>query len=234
MVLRDRNRCQPGVYRIDTARAPDRYRTAARLSHAAGTSLAGQLQEVHMHKRWIMAAASLMVAAIPFTASASNSVHFRWHDQGNGTVDFCPFDPTRFAWATDVSGTLTGVIRGDGIAYFTEAVIGDTVFTDTVTGRSSHVSFVDNSHDLKIVDNGDGTITITTQGSGSTLFFDSGGKLVLSDTGMVRWSVLIDHGGTLDNPLDDVFIADLGIVKPSTGTNDTDGRDFCDDLLAYT
>ena len=135
---------------------------------------------------------------------------------------------------TEVSGTLSGVKRGDGIAYFTESVVGDTVFTDTVTGRSSHVSFTDNSHDLTIVDNGDGTITITAQGAGRNLFFDSDGKLALSDTGMARWSVLIDHGGTLDNPLDDVFIADLGIVKPSTGTNDTEGRDFCDDLITFT
>src|ERR687892_402717 len=32
---------------------------------------------------------------------------------------------------------------------------------------------------------------------------------------------------------DDEFIADLGLVKGSTGRNDTQGRDFCEDIHTF-
>jgi sugar lactone lactonase YvrE len=188
-----------------------------------------------MYGKWILAAtASLTIAAMPLTASARNSYQERWHDESSGVVDWCRVDSDRFVWTADVSGNLTIVPRGDGLIYFNEAVTGTVVWTDSTSGKSLTRSFATNSHDLAVVDNGDGTLTITTQGAGSDLYFDSDGRLVLSNNGMVRWSVLIDHGGTPDDPSDDEFIADLGIVKPSTGTNDTEGRDFCDDLVTFT
>jgi hypothetical protein len=188
-----------------------------------------------MNKKWIMPATiSLAIAAMPLTASARNSYQEQWHDESSGPVDWCPFDNDRFTWAVEIAGTLTAVPHGDGLVYFTETARGTVVWTNTDTGKTFSRRFAGNSRDLAVVDNGDGTLTITAQGSGSDRYYDSSGKLVLSNNGVVRWSVLIDHGGTPGDPTDDEFIADLGIVKPSTGTNDTEGREFCDDLLEFT
>jgi len=43
----------------------------------------------------------------------------------------------------------------------------------------------------------------------------------------------VDDGGTPTDPYDDVFIADLGVVK-ETGRSDTSGRDFCEDFREFT
>jgi len=47
-------------------------------------------------------------------------------------------------------------------------------------------------------------------------------------------AVLVDHNGTPSDPSDDVFLEDLGVIKPSTGTNGTEGRDFCEDFFIAT
>ncbi len=52
--------------------------------------------------------------------------------------------------------------------------------------------------------------------------------------GTVRWALLIDHGGTPLDPSDDEVIEDLGVTRPSTGRNETDGRDFCADFFLAT
>ncbi|MCD2442899.1 hypothetical protein LQ757_11515 [Agromyces sp. SYSU K20354] len=77
--------------------------------------------------------------------------------------------------------------------------------------------------DLKITDNGDGTLTILVLVTGNATTFGPDGKAIARNPGQVRFEVLIDHNGTVDDPSDDVFLADLGLVKGSTGRSD----DFC-------
>jgi hypothetical protein len=50
------------------------------------------------------------------------------------------------------------------------------------------------------------------------------------DSGHFRFEILIDLGGTPTDPSDDEFLECLGVVKGPTGRNDTEGRDFCDDI----
>jgi hypothetical protein len=46
---------------------------------------------------------------------------------------------------------------------------------------------------------------------------------------------MVDHGGTPEDPFDDVEIeGTFEIVRESTGRNDTQGRDFCEDLVTFT
>jgi hypothetical protein len=66
--------------------------------------------------------------------------------------------------------------------------------------------------DLKVTDNGDGTLTILVLATGSNKLYGPDGRLVLNDPGQVRFELLIDHGGMPADPSDDEFIADLGIV----------------------
>ena len=70
----------------------------------------------------------------------------------------------------------------------------------------------------------DGTdLTITVLATGMAKVKDAQGRVISANPGQIRYQVLIDDNGTPADPLDDTFIADLGLVRDSTGRND----DFC-------
>jgi len=87
--------------------------------------------------------------------------------------------------------------------------------------------------DLKVTDNGDGTLTILVNAAGGQRIYGPDGKLLFRDPGMVRYEFLIDHNGTPTDPEDDEFLEFLGVVKGSTGLNESEGRDFCDDIRMF-
>jgi hypothetical protein len=118
----------------------------------------------------------------------------------------------------------------DGIAYFGLRVRGSNSFTNVANGKTYSGRWVINDKDLKVTDNGDGTLTILALATGNSQWFDASGKLLFADPGQTRYELLIDHGGTPADPEDDTFLEDLGVVKGSTGRNDLEGHDFCDDL----
>jgi hypothetical protein len=104
--------------------------------------------------------------------------------------------------------------------------------TDTLTLPNGHTfvqEFALNNKDMRVTDNGDGTLTIVGQGVGNFVVSGSHSPVVLRDTGMTRVEVLIDNAGTPTDPFDDEFLEFVGVVKESTGRNDL--GDFCDDLL---
>ena len=107
--------------------------------------------------------------------------------------------------------------------------------TNLETGGTFTNVFTSNSRDHSIVDNGDGTITITVFASGGSRFYDANGKLVLRDPGQVRFAVDIDYNGTPGDPSDDVEVPDsFRVVRSSTGNSDLSNRDFCADLVEFT
>ena len=55
------------------------------------------------------------------------------------------------------------------------------------------------------------------------MVYGEDGKAIARNPGQIRFEVLVDHAGTPADPSDDVFLADLGLVKGSTGRSD----DFC-------
>jgi hypothetical protein len=118
----------------------------------------------------------------------------------------------------------------DGIAYFGVRARGSDSFTNLANGKTYSGRWVVNDKDLKVTDNGDGTLTILGLATGNSQWFDADGKLLFADPGQIRYELLIDHGGTPADPEDDTFLEDLGVVKGSTGRNDLQGRDFCEDL----
>ena len=48
------------------------------------------------------------------------------------------------------------------------------------------------------------------------------------------WQVVIGTNGTPSDPTEGIFVEDLGVVFGSTGTNDLQGRDFCEDYVLFT
>lgn len=165
-------------------------------------------------------------------ASAAPLENGRFHDVLDEDFD-CDGTPTH--QGGDVYGQFTFIQRGSGLAYFRASVRGTVVFTNTLTGGTYTNIFAANSRDLEVTDNGDGTLTILVQGSGSSRWYDKDGRFVLSDPGMFRGTILIDTMGTPDDPFDDAEIENsFVLVKGSTGRNDTEGRDFCEDLVLFT
>ena len=56
------------------------------------------------------------------------------------------------------------------------------------------------------------------------MLYGENGKAIARNPGQIRLEILVDHGGTPNDPSDDEFLADLGVVKGSTGRSD----DFCE------
>jgi hypothetical protein len=178
-----------------------------------------------------LAVASL-VASTPANAQPIDKGHF--HDVFTSDVYSCDGTPAQDS--VDVSGNFVFNQRGSSpFPYYRESVHGTVVTTNLDTGGTYTNVFTLNTRDHTIVDNGDGTITITDFASGSSRFYDADGNFVLKDPGQVRFAVDIDYKGTPGDPSDDVAVPDsFRIVRASTGNSDLSGRDFCADLVEFT
>ena len=80
-------------------------------------------------------------------------------------------------------------------------------------------NFVDK--DLRVTDNGDGTLTILVLSTGNIAVYGPDGKALARNPGQIRFELLIDHGGTPRDPSDNVSLEFLGEVKGSTGQTTT-------------
>lgn len=190
-----------------------------------------------MSRSTTLAAAALATAASVLTAAPATAApyfHERYHDAGSEVLDdFCGIDGVVHTW--EHRGVFGATGHGkDQIVYFVDAFHGRESFTNPATGDSYVHAYDDVVKDQTITDNGDGTLTIVVHGAGGDRWYASNGSLKLNDSGMVQWAFVVDHGGTVGDPSDDTFLEDLGIVRPSTGTNDLDGRDFCEDFFIAT
>jgi hypothetical protein len=178
-----------------------------------------------------LAIAGTLVVTTP--AAARPLDKGRFHDVFTDSFD-CDGTPARSV--TDVWVNFALNLRGSSpFPYGHENVHGTGVTTNLNTGGTYTNVFSSSSKDHVITDNGDGTITILVIAAGGSRFYDSHGKLVLSDPGQVRFSFDVDYNGTPSDPSDDVEVPDsFQIVRESTGRNDTEGRDFCADLVEFT
>jgi hypothetical protein len=187
--------------------------------------------------RWAVAAlATTALVAGPAAAPASAAPLERgsFHDDTvEVTTDFC--DDMNVRYEADVDVHYVFVAHGpDRLAHYTETVHGSETFTNLATGRTmTHVmNFV--SRDLKVTDNGDGTLTIIVLSTGSAKWFGPDGELVFNEPGQIRFELLVDDNGTPTDPFDDGETEFVGLVKGSTGRNDTEGHDFCEDFRTIT
>ena len=176
--------------------------------------------------------AGTVLASTPATARPIDKGHF--HDVFTSDIYDCDGTPAQDSG--DVSGNFVFNQRGSSpFPYYRESVHGTVVTTNLETGGTFTNVFTATSKDQTIVDNGDGTITITTFAAGGSRYYDQDGKLVLKDPGEVRFSIVIDYAGTPGDPSDDVEVDDsFQLVRPSTGNSDFSDRDFCADLLEFT
>ena len=168
-----------------------------------------------------LAAAAAMLAGV---ASAKPLLKERFHDEGTFVDDnFCGVGLT-VDGAFVVDGRLLVSSHGpDGLAYFLEHIRATVAFTNRANGKSVTLISKVVNHDLKVTDNRDGTLTILIMATGNDVLYGPNGKAIGRNPGQIRFEILVDHAGTPADPFDDVFLADLGVVKGPTGRSD----DFC-------
>jgi hypothetical protein len=111
----------------------------------------------------------------------------------------------------------------DGLVYFLSHGKRTEVITNLANDRSvSSVAKVIEK-DLRVTDNGDGTLTILVLATGNAVLYGENGKAIARNPGQIRFELVVDHGGTPNDPSDDEVL-DFRIVKESTGRSD----DFCE------
>ena len=139
--------------------------------------------------------------------------------------DFCGEEGLTVQSVTHVVGRFRVTSHGpDQLLYFAANLNVTQVLTNgdnTVTSRSN---FIDK--DVRVTDNGDGTLTILILSTGNAVLYGPDGKAIARNPGQVRSELVVDHGGTPTDPEDDVEIS-FELVKESTGRTD----DFCDAAL---
>jgi hypothetical protein len=176
----------------------------------------------------ILAGCVAASAALVGHASAGKIFHesFRVEDSSE-EENFCGVDgmSVRRTWVADLR--VSAVQRGpDGFAYFLEHIKEHGVITNPANGKTVTWVVTVKQKDLKVTDNGDGTLTFLSMGTGNEVIYGADGKAIYRDPGQSRFEFLIDHGGTPTDPSDDEFIS-VERVKGSTGRTD----DFCEAVV---
>ena len=183
-----------------------------------------------------LAATVAVVAAAVTTVPANATVFDKQHFHDSFVSDPYDCDGTPAVDSSEVDIHLTAVLRGSSpFPAFREHFSGTAVTTNLNTGGTFTNVFALNSQDHKITDNGDDTITITDDVSGSSRYYDQFGKFVLKDPGSLRFAFDLNYNGTPGNPDDDTEVpGSFRIIHGPTGNSDLSGRDFCADLRQFT
>ena len=177
-------------------------------------------------RQLLLATASLaaLVLALPALAEPGRVFKETVHlDNVNLIEGFCETDMVvQSHFVADVK--VKAMPRGrDGLIYFANRLSITETFTNVDNGKFvvGTVNAIDK--DLRVTDNGDGTLTILVLSTGNAVVYNSDGKAIGRNPGQVRFELVVDHGGTPSDPSDDTEIS-FEVVKESTGRTD----DFCE------
>jgi hypothetical protein len=183
------------------------------------------------HSRTVRLGAMLglgAVAAVVLVAAAGAGpvLNERFHEEDTIVLEnFCDVPGMTVQLAFAIDGRVHAVQHGRQEApYFVEHVKETDVFTNLANDKSVTLFTNAMTKDLRITDNGDGTITILVLATGNAVLYGEDGKALARNPGQIRFKILIDTAGTPSDPSDDEFLAFLGVVKGSTGRSD----DFCE------
>lgn len=144
-------------------------------------------------------------------------------DNLNTIEGFCETDMVvQSHFVADV--TMKVMPRGsDGLIYFANRLRATETFTNVDNGKTVVGTTNAIDKDLRVTDNGDGTLTILVLSTGNSVIYNSAGKAIGRNPGQVRFELVVDHAGTPTDPADDTEIS-FEVVKESTGRTD----DFCE------
>jgi hypothetical protein len=184
----------------------------------AGTSLARRLRLGAMP-------GLLLVLAAAAAADARQVFRETIHDERNVVLeDFCDVAGLTVELTSVLDMRVNVVSRGPaGLTYFLQHGVTREVLHNPATGTSLTSVTTVTEKDMRVTQNGDGTLTILILATGNAVLYGADGKAIARNPGQTRFEILVDDGGTPNDPSDDDFLGRLGTVKESTGRND----DFC-------
>ena len=184
-----------------------------------------------------LAAASIVLLAVAAPAVAAPPIVDHWTDhqehieQVEHAPDWCPDVPFDVLYVEDANGTFRFVRHGDGNYYGASSVEVRGSWTNVETGESFTFVRRGSDKDVHVTDNGDGTITIDVANTGVTTYYDDEGARLFKAVGRATGQIVIDINGTPENPDDDEFLE--FIPGDLHGRWDTEGRDFCADVMEF-
>ena len=103
----------------------------------------------------------------------------------------------------------------DGLEYFLQHGTRTEVLTANGHSLRSLAKVIEK--DMRVTDNGDGTVTVLILATGNAVLYDESGKAIARNPGQTRFVIVFDENG-------DEVPGSRHIVKSSTGRSD----DFCD------
>lgn len=147
--------------------------------------------------------------------------------------DFCDSSGMTVLEVLDAEINLIVVSRGsEKLPAFQSNAHGSLTWTNLASQQTVTSVFNIADQDHRVTDNGDGTLTVIVKSNGGDRWYGPDGRLLFREPGQTRYELLVDHGGTPNDPFDDEVLEFVGLLKESTGRNDLQGRDFCDDMLS--
>jgi hypothetical protein len=172
----------------------------------------------------LVAALAAVVAAVPAQAEPGRVFKETVHTEDfNEIEDFCDTGMTVQSHAV---ADLTFKVRPRGRAgliYFATRLRITETFTNPENGKTMVSTLNGLEKDLRVTDNGDGTLTVLILATGNAVLYNSDGKAIGRNPGQTRFELVVDHGGTPSDPADDTELS-FEVVKESTGRTD----DFCE------
>lgn len=177
------------------------------------------------------ALAAVVTLVVPDVVLAEPPYREQWVD----VID--EYNPDLCGLEIQIDGQETGDLianrRGrDGLAYFAVHFDGWISFTNVANDKSYTNEYHLIDKDLKVTDDGQGNLRILILATGNETWYGPDGETLFRNPGQTRYEILVPHNGTPGDPTDDGEAEFIGIVKGSTGRNDLDGHDFCEDLNA--
>ncbi len=133
----------------------------------------------------------------------------------------------------DIIDNFSERIGRNGLPMFLDTGRGSFTNTNPANGKTVVVSFAGPSKDVRVTDNGDGTLTVLTQVSGVPEKIRVPGSPPLSiDAGRIVFSNLIDDNGTPAFPDDDKLISRDVVFEAGPHPDlDSDFGLFCEVVL---
>lgn len=119
----------------------------------------------------------------------------------------------------------------DGLPRFSSNHHGSATHTNVATGKAFTIKFDYVNSDVRVTDNGDGTLTILFQVPGHERYYGPEGQLLFMTAGTIRIEAIVDHRGTPSDPSDDLFISEE-LVADHLGQQG--GSDWCSSFRTLT
>jgi hypothetical protein len=169
--------------------------------------------------------AAVMLSA---AASAGQVVRETLHEEDTIVLDdFCDVEGLTVDLSFVLDLRVKAVPHGrDRLAYFQSHGKRTEVITNLANDRFVTTAAKVLEKDLRVTDNGDGTLTILILATGNAAVYGENGKALGRNPGQSRFELIVDHGGTPNDPTDDEELS-FRVIRESTGRSD----DFCEAVV---